>query len=144
MLYCVHMYICSHICMVIIDYILYMYNNMFLFFLRLYDLLDLIYSKQINFPAGFVTTCIYIMKCSNIYLYFPFQIPHFPPKMCPKHHALTLYYFHNPLSLVSVVGSSIGAHDGNLPVATSSPRKNNSFSPSNYRSWQLLLSKRWG
>lgn len=82
--------------MLIIDYIPHMKNNMFLFFLRLYDLLDIIYSKYIHFPAGFVTTCIYVMKCSNIYLYFPFQIPHPPPKLCPQTLCLYLLLFLYP------------------------------------------------
>lgn len=68
--------------MLIIDYIPHMKNNIFLFFVRLYDLLDIIYSTYIHFPVGFVTTCIYVMKRSNIYPYFPFPIPH-SPKLCP-------------------------------------------------------------
>lgn len=79
--------------MLIIDYIPHMKNNMFRFFLRLHDLLDIIYSKYIQFPAGFVTTCIYVMKCSNIYLYFPFQIPHPPETVPPNFMPLPLAIF---------------------------------------------------
>lgn len=70
-----------------------MKNNMFRFFLRLHDLLDIIYSKYIQFPAGFVTTCIYVMKCSNIYLCFPFQIPHPPQTVPPNFMPLSLAIF---------------------------------------------------
>lgn len=61
-----------------------MKNNMFLFSLRLYVLLDIMYSKYTYFSAGFVTTCIYVMKYSDIYLYFPLQILHLPKLFPPQ------------------------------------------------------------